>query len=49
MYDKRSYIINSIINEDIYFRDVEKDVCYKPEESKQGFEENIAERTKIRR
>ena len=33
----------------IYARDVEKDVYYKPEESKPEFEESIAERTKMRK
>ena len=37
------------MNKDIYSGDVEKDVYYKSEESKPGFEESIAEKTKITR
>ena len=44
LYDKITIIINAFVNNSIYFRDVEKDVYYRPGKSEPEFEESIAKK-----
>ena len=49
LYDKGANTINLFVNKHIYPGEVEKDVCYSPEKSKQKFEKTIAEKIKLKR
>ena len=44
LYDKITIIIYAFVNNPSYFRDVEKDVYYRPEKSEPEFEESIAKK-----
>lgn len=49
LYNERDIIFNKFVKQAIYSGDVEKDVYYRSEKSVPEFEENIAERAKMRR